>query len=178
VQRTIRNKGWFIGRDKRRHEFKPGNKPWNKGIVGLHTSPGTEFKEGNVPWQKGLKGIHALDSSPVWKGGIRITRNRGLMITVAPNKSVERARLVVELRSGKKIPKGMVVYHLDGNRFNDDYKNLVVITRGEMIQRNHERGENEKATNKAYKREQILRRKQIGAWKVLRNRHVHQNLYL
>ena len=51
-------------------------------------------------------------------------------------KRVERYehRLVWEEHYGE-IPKGMVVDHIDGNKSNNDIKNLQVITRGDNIKR-------------------------------------------
>lgn len=34
------------------------------------------------------------------------------------------------------IPKGWVIYHLDGNKDNDDVDNLEAISRAELMQRN------------------------------------------
>ena len=36
-----------------------------------------------------------------------------------------------------EVPKGYIVYHIDGNMYNNDLGNLEVISRGELIKRNH-----------------------------------------
>ena len=132
-------------------EFKPGQEPWNKGIKGIHMSPETEFK----------KGVDVLDKHTTWKGGIRLPASDCVIIATGVNKNARRPRMILELRFGKKIPKNKIVYHLDGNRYNDKPENLAIISRAELLKINQKRSKDEEATNKAREREQVLRGKQI-----------------
>ena len=40
-------------------------------------------------------------------------------------------RAIWEFYSGKKIPKGYVIHHIDGNRGNNDYSNLMCVSHTE-----------------------------------------------
>jgi hypothetical protein len=104
--------------------FKKGHIPWNKGKKGIHCSPRTEFK----------KGIHAMENSPSWKGGIQYPKNDCVHITISSNVRVRRPRVVYEEHFGP-VPEGYVIYHLDGDRTNDDPYNLEAISRAESMRR-------------------------------------------
>ena len=75
-----------------------------------------------------------MENHPHWKGGLQKWKE-GMYVTIAPNKRVKRARLVWESVWGE-LPTGYVVYHLDGDKYNDDIDNLEAITRAELIERN------------------------------------------
>ena len=119
---------------------------------GRHCSPETEFKKGIVPWNKGLKrnglryayhttsrtkfkkGYRPLTWKPV--GTITIRARRGSskarvrFIKVAePNVWIQYSRYIWERTRGRKIPRGFVIYHQDGDSLNDDPENLVCISR-------------------------------------------------
>ena len=51
------------------------------------------------------------------------------------NKRVRRARKVYEDTYGE-IPRGYIIYHIDGNNLNDDPQNLEAISRAELVKRN------------------------------------------
>ncbi len=46
------------------------------------------------------------------------------------------ARFVLENHLGRKLERNEVVYHLDGDVYNNEISNLEVITRAELIRRN------------------------------------------
>ncbi len=102
--------------------FVKGNHTWNKGIKGLHLNPKTEFKRGQLVGKK----------HPAWKGGVQRVEKDCTHLWVAVNKRVRRPRKVYEDYFGK-IPKGLIIYHLDGNKDNDSIRNLIAISRAELI---------------------------------------------
>jgi hypothetical protein len=123
-----RNKeGKFLKGNNSGNKFKKGNVPWNKGKTGIRLSPYSEFKEGELIGEK----------HPSWKGGIQYCTNDVVYLNVAPNERVRRPRKIYEDAYGK-IPKGYIIFHLDGNRYNDDPKNLIAISRAELLKRNRE----------------------------------------
>jgi len=97
-----------------------GSEPWNKGIKGLHLSPETEFKKENMV---------------SFKNGIQKAGRDCIYLWTGHNKRVRRPRKIYEDFYGK-IPKGLVIYHKDRNKYNDDIINLEVITRAELLKRN------------------------------------------
>lgn len=76
-----------------------------------------------------------MEQSKSWKGGVQFTKRDGYMIAVGGGKRMPRARYNWEQVYGE-LPKGYVIYHKDGNKYNDDVENLEAITRAELIQRN------------------------------------------
>ena len=109
-------------------QFKKGHSTWNKNIKGIHLSPTSEFK----------KGENVQEDHPSWKGGIQHNKNDCTYINTGVNSRIRRPRQVMG-----KIPKGYIVYHLDGNKNNDSIENLEAISRAELLRRN-----NDKQTNK------------------------------
>jgi hypothetical protein len=136
-------------RASQKTEFKPGQEPWNKGLKGIHMSPETEFK----------KGVNVLDEHTTWKGGIRLPASDCVILATGVNKNARRPRVVLELRQGRKIPKNKVVYHLDGNRYNDDPENLAIISRAELLKINQKKGIDREASEMTRKEEMTIRAK-------------------
>jgi hypothetical protein len=108
------NKGWFL----------KGHTPYNKGLARGSVSPDTEFK-------KGVAGSDHLS----WKGGVQKMKNDCVYLHAGPNKRVRRPRAVYEEYHGP-IPKDYVIFHIDGDKDNDDPSNLEAISRAELVRRN------------------------------------------
>ena len=111
---------------------------------GKHSSPATEFKKGSVPWNKGIsyrhrnkgqfkRGNQPKNWLPVGSVRIRFDARTGkpyhLIKIAEPKKWQYLSRHVWENSKGREIPRGLVIYHLDGISLNDDPDNLVCITR-------------------------------------------------
>jgi len=105
--------------------FKKGHVPYNKNMKRGSVSPQTEFKEGEF-----VGADH-----PSWKGGVQICKDDCVHLWVGANKRVRRPCAVYEKEHGK-IPKGFVIWHIDGDKKNDNIDNLEAISRGEMMKRN------------------------------------------
>lgn len=95
---------------------------------------GNQYAKGNPPNRTSFDGSHAMEKHPCWKGGIQKHKD-AIYITYAPNKRMRRARWVWIQVYGE-LPEGHVLYHKDGDPFNDDIENLEAITRAELIQIN------------------------------------------
>jgi hypothetical protein len=108
--------------------FKKGNKPWNKGLKGIRLSPKTEFK----------KGQFVGETHPSWKGGVQKPINDCVYIWKDVDKRVRRPIEVYQKHYGK-IPKGHIIWHIDGDKHNDNISNLECISRAECMKRNFER---------------------------------------
>lgn len=96
---------------------------------------GNTYSKGNKPnkttWRKGDT---AMEKHPQWKGGLQKWRD-GYYVQVATGKRISRGRHVWEQVYGE-IPKGYIIRHKDGNKFNDKIGNLECISRAENILRN------------------------------------------
>jgi hypothetical protein len=112
-------------------KFAKGNKPWNKGVKGIHLNPETEFKEG----------VAVGENHPSWKGGVQIPKSDCKHVWEGVGKRARLPRKIWEQHNGE-IPKGSVIIHIDGDRYNDSIDNLECITRAELLKRNRYENEN------------------------------------
>ena len=124
------NKGWF----------KKGILPWNKDTKGVMKRNKTSFTPETVPHKREIGEPNEGDrhSGVVCTIEIRVackdTRSGKCYMH---HKRVPYARRVLE-KAGIEIPNGCVVYHKDGDYTNNELENLEVITRGELMKRNHQ----------------------------------------
>lgn len=97
---------------------------------------GNQYAKGNPPNKTTFKvGDHAMEKHPSWKGGLQKHRD-GYYIQLAANKRMKHARYVYEQVNGD-LPPGYVIYHVDGDKYNDEPMNLIAITRAELIKLNN-----------------------------------------
>lgn len=106
-------------------KFKKGNIPWNKGKKGIRLSPKSEFKKGQT----------AGSRSNTWKGGIQAMKNDCVYLYEGVGKRKRRPRKIYEDYYGK-IPKGYIVHHIDGDRYNDNIDNLQLLSRADLLKKN------------------------------------------
>jgi hypothetical protein len=103
-------------------QFTNGFTPWNKGLKGFRPSKATEFKKGELIGKE----------HPSWKGGVQVIKNDCAYLWKGANKRARRPRVIWESYYGP-VPEGMVIIHVDGDRYNDDIDNLKAITRAELL---------------------------------------------
>lgn len=106
-------------------KFKSGHKPWNTGLKGIHLNPSTEFKVGEIVGEK----------HPSWRGGEQNFTKDCVYLYAGTNKRVRRPKKIYQDANGE-IPKGWILYHLDGDRYNDDLDNLIAIPRAILVRIN------------------------------------------
>jgi hypothetical protein len=85
----------------------------------------TQFKRGQTAGEK----------SNTWKGGIQTPKGDCVHLYDGVGKRKRRPRAIYEEYFGK-IPKGYIIYHMDGDKNNDDPYNLEAISRKELLRRN------------------------------------------
>lgn len=81
--------------------------------------------------------------SGTWKGGRRSYPSQGgyIMLRVGPNKRIFEHRFFMEQKIGRKLKKGEVIHHIDGNPSNNNIKNLVLCkSAGYHTSKYHSRG--------------------------------------
>lgn len=108
-------------------QFVKGVKTWNKGMKGFRPSPETEFKIGEL-----VGDIH-----PSWKGGVQTPKSDCAYLWDGSNKRKRRPKAIWEEFYGT-LPEGMIVFHLDRDKNNDDISNLKAITRAELLKINQQ----------------------------------------
>lgn len=110
--------------------FKKGQKAWNKGMKGLQLG-------GNAGWFH--KGQRAANYKPV--GSERIDSKDGyVVIKVSDHGRYQdkwklKQRVIWEEHYGK-IPKAHTVIFADGDKYNFDLDNLVLVNRGQLLKLN------------------------------------------
>jgi len=121
IAETCKRKGIKSGRNGR---FEKGNKPWTTGTKGLVKSNSGNFKKGPRPELRAEIGHERIDKNGyIWKK------------VEQPNKFRLKHQLVWEEHKGE-IPKGMVLWFIDGNRQNCIIENLELVSRQEQVRRN------------------------------------------
>jgi hypothetical protein len=118
-------------------EWAKGHIPWNKGIRGLTHNNKTSFKKGNIP--QNYHGGFKITEDGIYKkveGHYNYTDKEGRKFRT--NKYESLARIKYREAHGD-FPKGMVLYHKDGDIMNSELDNLELITRSEMLRRNQNR---------------------------------------
>jgi hypothetical protein len=108
-------------------QFVKGANTWNKGLKGFAPSPSTQFKEGELVGE-----LH-----PSWKGGVQKNKVDCTYLWDGANKRKRRPKAVWEQYHGT-LPEGMVIIHLDSDKYNDDICNLKAITRAELLKLNQQ----------------------------------------
>lgn len=110
-------------------QFKKGKKPWNKGkkwdeYMGKDSQSNalkTCFKKGNRPH----------NHKPV--GSERLSKDGYIEIKISePRKWQTKHSFIYEQKKGK-IPKGYIVCFADGNKYNFDIENLILVKRQENL---------------------------------------------
>lgn len=102
-------------------------------------SKGNQHAKGNPPNKTTFGVIDvSLDKHPRWKGGLQRMERDGYYIAIGHGKRIHRAKHVWQQVYGE-VPKGYVMYHKDGDKFNDELENLECIPRSELIRRNNNR---------------------------------------
>lgn len=121
--------------------FKKGNIPWNKNKYGYMGSNRTSFTHEQIDKigaQRVGKPRFAGDYLCCLCNERRIIKNKNGR-EYAIRKRVSYPRWLLE-QHGITLRKNEVVYHIDGDLYNNDITNLEVITRAELMKRNSRRG--------------------------------------
>lgn len=121
IAATCKRKGYKSGRTGC---FVKGDKPWNTGTKGVCKPNSGSFTSKPRPELRAPIGHQRVD-----KDGYILEK------VEQPNKFRLKHQLVWEEHHGK-IPNGMVLWFIDGNRQNCSIDNLELIKKTEQIRRN------------------------------------------
>lgn len=89
-----------------------------KGMLGKH-----QTKEHRAKISK----ANSVQKNPNWKGGITSAKGGYLRVRIEKGVYILQHRLVMEKHLGRKLTKEEVVHHIDGNRINNNIKNLMLM---------------------------------------------------
>ena len=118
-------------------QFCKGNVPWNKGKYGYMGANRTSFTKDSVKRSIGAIQM-GKDQLVCVSEEVRPTRSRNGKIYMH-HKRVSYAKMLMEKELGRSLSSNEVVYHIDGDMRNNDLSNLEVITRRELLRRNHKK---------------------------------------
>lgn len=114
------------------HWFPPGHAPFNKGIKGWQAggrSGETQFKKGNVSAR--------WDPDTYFVGALRMNADGYVDIKIKEGSRAWRAfHIVLWEDANGPLPKGHCLRFNDGDRFNIDLDNLVLLSRTENMRYN------------------------------------------
>ena len=114
--------------------FEIAHKPWNSGTKGMRlttANPGS-YKKGNVPPNRRPLGSERIDSKDGYVYIKVAERNPYTGFSTRYKlKHVHRWE-----QTHGKVPPGKVVIFQDGNKFNFDPDNLVLVSRAELLRLN------------------------------------------
>ena len=131
IKTAVHNRGITSGRSGC---FPKGHRPWNYGSKGqgLTGRSKTSFKPGNIPPNR----------KPLWSE--RVDSKDGFILIKVPQKDPYRGfptrykhkHVYCWEQANGPVPEGMVVSFVDGNNKHWQIKNLMLITRAELLQMN------------------------------------------
>jgi len=112
--------------------WQKGNVPWCAGTKGLLKSNSTSLKKALVPHNVLPIGTERIDDD----GYILIKTGKPSPYNEQRTRFRHKHLEVWEEVNKMKIPKGMAVSFLDGNKLNCEPENLELITKAELLYRN------------------------------------------
>lgn len=117
-----------------------------------------QFQKGMIPWNKGKYGYMSANRTSFTKEDLKAKRiigkprkDRDGMICCSEEKvpvrsyngkvymhqrRVSYSKWLMEQQLGRKLESNEIVYHIDGDKYNNELSNLEVITRAELLKRN------------------------------------------
>jgi len=116
-------------------EFRRGRTSWNKGTKGLTKANSGSFKKGSIPKN--------------YMGGYKVCKD-GIYVRVGKKNYYYKDKYGKKTKVGKyeslarkkwrdsfgEIPKGLIIFHKDGDVYNNELENLKLISRGELLKNN------------------------------------------
>ena len=126
ITSSLKNHHMLSGRTGR---FEKGQNPWNNGIKGYMGANATSFKKGNKPANRKPLGSERIDSKD---GFILVKIKEHDPYTGFPTRYKFKHVYIWEKKYGP-VPDGFVVAFRDSDRINCKLKNLMLISRAELL---------------------------------------------
>ena len=117
-------------------QFVKGMTPWNKGRFGYMGANKTSFTKADAAKRRCIGKPAQGKGQMVCPSEEKIPmRSRNGKIYMHQRR-VSYARWLMEKELGRKLDPNEVVYHIDGDSYNNEIDNLEVITRAELARLN------------------------------------------
>lgn len=117
-------------------QYMKGHNTWNKGKYGYMGANRTSFTKEDIAKKRQIGKIQKnKDGLVCVSEEVRPVKSRNGKIYMH-QKRISYGKWLMEKELGRKLESNEVVYHIDGDAFNNDISNLEVITRAELVKRN------------------------------------------
>lgn len=116
--------------------FFKGQKAWNKGKFGYMGANCTSFTKADLEAKRTIgkprKGRDGMVCACEEKIPMKSRNGKVYM----HQRRISYSKWLMEKELGRKLKNNEVVYHINGDKFNNELSNLEVITRAELLRRN------------------------------------------
>lgn len=120
-------------------QFQKGMIPWNKGFFGYMGANCTSFTKKDLEAKRIIgKPRKARDGMICCSEEKIPVKSRNGKIYMHQRR-VSYSKWLIEQQLGRKLESNEIVYHIDGDKYNNELSNLEVITRAELLKRNEKR---------------------------------------
>lgn len=120
-------------------QFQKGMIPWNKGKYGYMSANRTSFTKEDLEAKriigKPRKDRDGMICCSEEKVPVRSYNGKVYM----HQRRVSYSKWLMEKELGRKLESNEIVYHIDGDKYNNELSNLEVITRAKLLKRNKRR---------------------------------------
>ena len=121
-----------MNRDPVTGRFVKGMQTWNKCRFGWMGANRTSFTKEYIAKRRHIgKAQQGKDQLVCPSEEVHPVRSRNGKVYMH-HKRVSYSKWLMEKELGRKLDKNEVVYHIDGDAYNNDLSNLKVITRAEL----------------------------------------------
>ena len=125
-----------MNRDPKTGRFLKGSVSWNKGKFGYMGANRTSFTKEDIAKVRQIgKVMQGKDQLVCLSEEVRPVRSYNGKVYMH-HKRVSYSKWLMEKALNRKLTNNEVVYHKDGDTYNNDLSNLEVITRKELLKRN------------------------------------------
>lgn len=120
------NKGRFI----------KGHKTWNKGRFGFMGANCTSFTKEDLEARRTIGQPKKARDGMVCASEEKIPAKSRNGKIYMHQRRISYSKWLIEKELGRKLKSNEIVYHIDGDKYNNELSNLEVITRAELLKRN------------------------------------------
>lgn len=120
-------------------QFQKDMIPWNKGKYGYMSANRTSFTKKDLEARRVIgkprKGRDGMVCASEEKIPVKSRNGKVYM----HQRRISYSKWLMEQQLGRKLESNEIVYHIDGDKYNNELSNLEVITRAELLKRNEKR---------------------------------------
>lgn len=120
-------------------QFVKGHNTWNKGKFGWMGANCTSFTKKDLEARRIIGKPRKCRDGMVCASEEKVPVRSHNGKVYMHQRRISYSKWLIEKELDRKLESNEIVYHIDGNKFNNDLSNLEVITRAELLKRNDRR---------------------------------------